>query len=55
MDIKQGNILIDSELNPKIIDFSAACSYDEFDPEDLVKFSFIGTGKYIAPEIIKKN
>ena len=55
MDIKQGNILIDSELNPKIIDFSAACSYAEFDPEDLVKFPFIGTGKYIAPEIIKKT
>ena len=55
MDIKQGNILIDSELNPKIIDFSAACSYSEFDPEDLVKFPFIGTGKYIAPEIIKRT
>ena len=55
MDIKQGNILIDSELNPKIIDFSAACSYTEFDPEDLVKFPFIGTGKYIAPEIIKST
>ena len=55
MDIKQGNILIDSELNPKIIDFSAACSYAEFDPEDLVKFPFIGTGKYISPEIIKRT
>ena len=55
MDIKQGNILIDSDLNPKIIDFSAACSYAEFDPEDLVKFPFIGTGKYIAPEIIKRT
>lgn len=55
MDIKQGNILIDSELNPKLIDFSAACSYAEFDPEDIVKFPFIGTGKYIAPEIIEKK
>lgn len=55
MDIKQGNVLIDHELNPKIIDFSAACSYAEFDPEDLVKFPFIGTGKYIAPEIIKRT
>ena len=55
MDIKQGNILIDLDLNPKLIDFSASCSYSEFEPEDIVKFPFIGTGKYIAPEIIKKE
>ena len=55
MDIKQGNILVDSDLNPKLIDFSAACSYAEFDPEDIVKFPFIGTGKYISPEIIKRE
>ena len=55
MDIKQGNILISSELNPKLIDFSASCSYDEFEPEDIVKFPFVGTNKYIAPEIIKRE
>ena len=55
MDIKQGNILIDSELNPKLIDFSAACSYAEFDPDDIVKFPFIGTGKFIPPEIIERK
>ena len=55
MDIKQGNILIDSELNIKIIDFSASCSYAEFNPEDTVKFPFIGTGKFISPEIINRT
>lgn len=54
MDIKQGNILLDSELNIKIIDFSASCSYAEFDSEDIVKFPFIGTRKFISPEIMSK-
>ena len=55
MDIKQGNILIDSELNPKIIDFSASCSFSEFNPDDIVKFPHIGTGKYIAPEVLNRT
>ena len=55
MDIKQGNILIDSDLTIKVIDFSASCSYSEFNPEDLVRFPFIGTGKYIPPEIINRT
>ena len=55
MDIKQGNILISSDLKPKLIDFSASCSYAEFVPEDIGQFPFIGTGKYISPEIIKRE
>ena len=55
MDIKQGNILIDSELNPKIIDFSASCSFSEFNPDDIIKFPHIGTGKYIAPEVLNRT
>ena len=55
MDIKQGNILIDSELNPKIIDFSTSCSFSEFNPDDIVKLPHIGTGKYIAPEVLNRT
>jgi len=55
MDIKQGNIIIDSELNPKLIDFSASCSFSEFQYNDLVKFPCVGTRRYISPEIEKKT
>ena len=54
MDIKPENILIDANLEAKITDFSVSCSYSTFHPEDLVKFPFVGTSKYIAPEVISK-
>ena len=52
MDIKQGNILVDSNLNLKLTDFSVSCSYSDFHPEDLVKYPFVGTSKYMSPEIL---
>ena len=55
LDIKPRNILIDSNLDVKITDFSVSCSYLEFHPEDTVRFPFVGTGKYIAPEILSKS
>ena len=55
MDVKQGNILIDSNLNVKLTDFSVSCSYAAFDPEDLVKFPYVGTSKYMSPEIIDRT
>ena len=55
LDIKPDNILINSALEAKIIDFSVACSYSKYNPEDLVKFPFVGTGKFMSPEIIDRT
>jgi polo-like kinase 1 len=51
-DIKPGNIVVDANLDIKITDFSVSCTYANFDPEDCVEFPFMGTSKYICPEIL---
>ena len=51
-DIKPGNIVVDANLDIKITDFSVSCTYANFDQEDCVEFPFMGTSKYICPEIL---
>ena len=51
-DIKQSNIVVDANLDIKITDFSVSCTYANFDPDDCVEFPFMGTSKYICPEIL---
>ena len=55
MDIKEGNILVDENLNIKLTDFSISCSYSAFHPEDIVKMPFAGSSKYMSPEIINRT
>ena len=55
MDIKKGNIILDSEMELKLIDFSSSFSYQHFEPNYEIKFGKIGTGRYMAPEILNKT
>jgi len=55
LDIKKGNIVLDSELNPKIIGFSNVFSYEHYKPNDIIKLPLVGTGMYMAPEILNEK
>ncbi|KAM3132139.1 hypothetical protein pb186bvf_015734 [Paramecium bursaria] len=48
-DLKEDNILIDSKLNVKIIDFEYAMKIDQ------ERFSISGTPSYIPPEVLQKQ
>ena len=52
MDIKKGNIVLDSDLNPKLIDFSSCFSFENYEPNKNIRFNKIGTGRYMPPEIL---
>jgi serine/threonine protein kinase len=53
-DIKPENIVIDEQLNIKIIDFSESVNYKEINSEK-IKLKYCGTGFYMAPEVIKEK
>ena len=55
MDIKPGNVLIDSDLNVKLTDFSVSCNYSSLNPKVQFKFPLAGTSKFMAPEIISNE
>lgn len=53
-DLKPQNILIDNNLNVKIIDFSISLEYNKI-ISDKIKIPIRGSKFYIAPEIIKND
>ncbi len=55
MDIKKGNIVLDTELNIKIIDFSSTVCCQNYQPNELFVFPMLGTGRYMPPEMMNKT
>ena len=55
MDIKKGNIVLDSDMNIKLIDFSSAFSFKNYEPNEEIKLPLIGTNRYMSPEILNRE
>ena len=55
MDIKKGNIVLDSEMNIKLIDFSAAFNFKNCEPDEEIILPRMGTGRYMSPEILNRE
>jgi len=57
-DVKPQNILVDECLNFKLSDFSTSYKCDEdlekYD-QNLMKYEYLGSGPYMAPEVLKKS
>ena len=54
-DIKESNILIDGNLNIKLTDFSVSSSYSKYKSDEKIIYPFVGTGKYMSPEILSRE
>ena len=53
MDINKHNIVVDNELNIKLINFSSTINFESHQPNDLLKLPIKGTGYFMPPEILK--
>ena len=53
-DLKPQNIIIDDNLNVKIIDFSVSLDYSKIS-ENKIKLPFRGTSFYMAPEVLRND
>ena len=55
MDIKPQNLLIDKNLNIKIIDFSVSFSYEHYKKNQKILLPFSGTSLYMSPEVLSND
>ena len=53
-DLKPENIIINNQLNVKIIDYSVSLDYRNITSED-IQLNYCGTKFYMAPEVIKSE
>ena len=53
-DLKPQNIIIDDNLNVKIIDFSVSLDYSKIN-DNKIKLPFRGTSFYMAPEVLRND
>src|SRR3989344_4206286 len=52
-DLKPKNVLVSNELTVKIVDFGIAKLFDEASADITQQGQFLGTVRYIAPEIVR--
>lgn len=52
-DLKPGNVLMDSDFYPRVSDFGLSRCFREEDSIELSKTAFVGTPKYMAPELLQ--
>ena len=55
LDLREGNIALDPDLNIKLKIKSSLFPFKDYQPNDLITFPMIGTGRYMAPEILNHN